>query len=339
MTTPEFQLAFLNKIQRLFAEGDFSASYKYALLIAIADIAVESGRDDDQPLVIPNRSLGAKFIDLYWQQSAPFKNDALLIQNNGTQAAVISHIAQFRGQSHATTANAARSATGFKSLLTKVTRIVVDKPVFHIQNLGGTRDQFLFDSGADSITLLPGVAYCLRRFQPLVQQLARSHWIDHIKRNKQNASLLGQDNDLESFLFESSRQSLAIVQTGLRKISNRCFYCGRSVTEADVDHFIPHSLYPRDLIHNMVLADPGCNRSKSDTLAAKQHLSKWLEFVQTNADNLAQIGHEAGVVTDERSMHSVARWGYANAIASGAQGWVRSAHYEPIEGGYLALWG
>lgn len=92
MTTPEFQLGFLNKIQRLFAEGDFSASYKYALLIAIADIAVESGRDDDQPLVIPHRSLGAKFIDLYWQQSAPFKNNALLIQNNGTQAAVISHI-------------------------------------------------------------------------------------------------------------------------------------------------------------------------------------------------------------------------------------------------------
>ena len=77
----------------------------------------------------------------------------------------------------------------------------------------------------------------------------------------QNASLLGQDTDLESFLFETSRQSLAIVQTGLRKISNRCFYCGRSVSEADVDHFIPHSLYPRDLIHNMVLADPGCNRS------------------------------------------------------------------------------
>lgn len=85
MTTPEFQLSFLNKIQRLFAEGDFSARYKYALLIAIADIAVESGRDDNQPLVIPHRSLGAKFIDLYWQQSAPFREDALLIQNNGTQ--------------------------------------------------------------------------------------------------------------------------------------------------------------------------------------------------------------------------------------------------------------
>ncbi len=335
---PEFQLAFLNKIQRLFAEGDFSASYKYALLIAIADIAVESGTDDDQPLTIPHRRLGGKFIELYWQQSAPFRGDGVLIQNNGTQAAVISQIVQFRSQTQAATVNAARSAVGFKSLLTKVTRIVVDKPVFHIQNLGGIRDQFLFESSADSITLLPGVAYCLRRFQPLIQQLARSHWVDHIKRNKQNIALLGQDNDLESFLFETSRQSLVIVQTGLRKISNKCFYCGKSVTEADVDHFIPHSLYPRDLAHNFVLADPACNRSKSDTLAAKAHLHRWLEFVQSNADNLSQIGHDAGIMADEGSMDSVARWGYANAVAGGGQGWIKSAQYEPIDDSYLNAW-
>ena len=49
---PEFQLAFLNKIQRLFAEGDFTASYKYALLIAIADIAVESGRDGFRHMIM-----------------------------------------------------------------------------------------------------------------------------------------------------------------------------------------------------------------------------------------------------------------------------------------------
>lgn len=334
---PEFQLTFLNKIQRLFAEGDFTASYKYALLIAIADIAVESGRDDDQPLTISHRRLGEKFIELYWQQSAPFRDSGVLIQNNGVQAAVISNIADFRRQTQAATVNAARSAVGFKSLLTKVAGIVVNKPVFHIQNLGGVKDQFLFESSSDSITLLPGVAFCLRRFQPLIQQLARSHWVDHIKRNKQNISLLGRDNDLESFLFEASRQSLVIVQTGLRKISNKCFYCGNSVKEADVDHFIPHSLYPRDLAHNFVLADPGCNRSKSDTLAAKAHLHRWLEFIHSNADDLSQIGYDAGIMADEESMDSVARWGYANAVAGGAQGWIKSAQYEPIDESYLLL--
>ena len=46
--SPEAQLAFLSKLQRLFAEGDFTATYKFALLIALADLAVERGRDDGE---------------------------------------------------------------------------------------------------------------------------------------------------------------------------------------------------------------------------------------------------------------------------------------------------
>ena len=42
--SPEAQLAFLTKVQRLFAEGDFTATYKFALLIALAAVAVERGR-------------------------------------------------------------------------------------------------------------------------------------------------------------------------------------------------------------------------------------------------------------------------------------------------------
>ena len=338
MTTPDFQLAFLNKIQRLFAEGDFSASYKYALIIAIADIAVETGHDDGKSLTITHQSLAEKFIDLYWQQSVPFRNDVVLVQNNGIQASIISEIIRFRYSNQLATVISARSASSYELLLKKVTKTVVEKPIFHIQNLGGKKEQFLFESGVDNISLLPGVSYCLRRFQELIQQLARSHWIDHIKRNKKNIGALGQDDDLEAFLFETSRQSLEIVNRGLRRLSNRCFYCHGALQQADVDHFIPHSLYPRDLAHNFVLAHPACNRSKSNTLAAKQHLNNWLEFVQANKDNLAQIGFDAGILGDFVSTNSVTRWGYTNAIAGGAQGWIRPKVYEPIDESYLGLW-
>ena len=40
------QLAFLAKIQRMLEEGQFTATYKFALLVALTDIAVERGRDD-----------------------------------------------------------------------------------------------------------------------------------------------------------------------------------------------------------------------------------------------------------------------------------------------------
>ena len=49
--TAEEQLKFLTNLQRLLAEGQFVATYKYALLLALADIAVESGDDSGNPLI------------------------------------------------------------------------------------------------------------------------------------------------------------------------------------------------------------------------------------------------------------------------------------------------
>jgi len=330
--TPEFQLAFLTKIQRLFAEGDFTATYKFALLVSIADYAVQYGEDNNEELKIPTRSIGAKFIELYWQQSAPYK-DGILVQNLGAQAAIVAKVAAFRNSGQSLT-----QALQSRQLVTAVTATVVTQPIKYMQNLGGSNDAFLYVKGEGFISLLPGVAFCLRRFQPLIQQLSRTHWIDHIKSNKQNNRLVGQDSDLESFLFETSRQSLAIVQAGLRKISNRCFYCNGPVHEADVDHFIPHSLYPRDLAHNFVLTDPKCNRSKSDTLASKEHLDRWLEFTYRNSDNFSQIGLKAGIMADMNSSNTVAKWGYTNAHAGGSKAWVKSSQYEPIDKSYFLLW-
>jgi hypothetical protein len=39
--TPEFQVQFLQNLQRLLSEGLFTATYKYARHLALADIAVE----------------------------------------------------------------------------------------------------------------------------------------------------------------------------------------------------------------------------------------------------------------------------------------------------------
>jgi hypothetical protein len=48
--TSEQQIQFLIKIQRLLGEGRFVASYKFALLQALADLSVEKGDDSGEPL-------------------------------------------------------------------------------------------------------------------------------------------------------------------------------------------------------------------------------------------------------------------------------------------------
>ena len=57
MTTPEAQLEFLTKLQRLFTEGDFTATYKFALLISLADICVEQGQDNADAMVVQHKDI------------------------------------------------------------------------------------------------------------------------------------------------------------------------------------------------------------------------------------------------------------------------------------------
>ena len=71
--SPEEQVLFLRNIQRLLDEGQFVASYKFALLHALADLCVLRGDDSGAPLTLTHAEIAEKFIELYWQQCRPFE--------------------------------------------------------------------------------------------------------------------------------------------------------------------------------------------------------------------------------------------------------------------------
>ena len=243
-------LVFLVKLQRLLSEGDFTATYKYALLIALADIAVEQGHDDVRVLDIPMRLIAEKFVAYYWQQTTPYRMDrddaqaGVLHQNLGQPARVVSEIRRFRNNTGAQTLVSARRHREYARLLAIVSQTVAAQPVTYMQNIGGTSDPFLYERVAKGVRLQPGVSSHLRKIHPLIQDIARSRWVQHIKTNKRNATILGQQDDLQGFLFETSRQSLQAIGAGfMRLFSGRCFYCMHSISRTpDVDHFIPFSI-------------------------------------------------------------------------------------------------
>lgn len=340
--TPDEQLTFLAKLQRIFAEGDFTATYKFALLIPLADLAVELGTDTGNELLLTNRQIAQSFISQYWKQALPYGTGrsgcetGVLIQNNGVQAAVISAISNFRDLTNSKSLSAAVSHPDFKQLVTSIAATVSAQPLTYLQNFGGATDEFIYERMRPGvIRLKPGITYCLRRFYPLIQQLARNHLVSHIKGNRRNLAILGETDDLEEFLFETSRQSLEVIRKGLLKLDGaKCFYCGQNLTTADVDHFIPFSQYPRDLSHNFVLAHPSCNRSKSDTLAALEHLERWLARIDKCADAIAEIGSRAGFVSDSLVIHKVGSWAYANSAQANGHAWISANNYTPIDSNY-----
>ncbi|MFC4789037.1 MULTISPECIES: HNH endonuclease [Giesbergeria] len=329
----------------MFAEGDFTATYKFALLTSLADLALQRGHDDGRELVLSIRDIADRFVELYWRHATPYGTDRpdtqpdTLVQNMGAQAAVISAIVEFRRLHRVTHLTKAKVLDSFSGLISQVATVVAAQPLNYLQNFGGGTDPFLYErAGRGLIRLKPGVTYCLRRFYPFIQQLCRSHWVGHIKSNRRNHPILGRADDLEDFLFSTARQSLTALGNELRKLDGlRCFYCGEGLKEADVDHFVPFSLYPRDMAANFVLAHPSCNRSKSDTLAAKPHLERWLERIDLKQDQLAEIGSLTGIMGDRDTLSKVAGWAYSNAADCHARAWVSPTCYETIDTSYVRL--
>lgn len=89
---PEEQLKFLSNIQRILDEGAFVSTYKYALLLGIADICVEHGTDYGNALRISTTLLAEKFVQYYSRQSKPFatpKGMTILQQSTDRPAVVL----------------------------------------------------------------------------------------------------------------------------------------------------------------------------------------------------------------------------------------------------------
>jgi hypothetical protein len=242
----ESQIRFLVNVQRLLEEGKFTASYKFALLLALADLAVELGEDTDGELEIPTRRIAAKFIQYYWRQALPYpragETPTVLRQNTGQPAAIISRILETQHDVGPSVAHLRRDTMVWHRLLNDVDRTVRVMPLWRLQTIGGERADFLYENRGrgDRIRLRRGVAFCLRRFHGLIGDLVRGAWLRFVRRT--NQSILGSTTDLSDFLFGKERSQLGSVRPILRDLQRgECFYCRGVIggSSGHVDHFIP----------------------------------------------------------------------------------------------------
>lgn len=340
---PEEQIRFIANIERILSEGSFVATYKYALLVALVELAIERGDDSNRELTLPIRDIADKFAELYWRQAAPYDADGasgagfVLHQNNGKQAGAITRLTELQAtlRGHRPTLTEARRTTDWARLVRQMRRLLKEMPLWRLQLVGKERICFLYkeDRSADHITLLPGVACHLRERAPLIRRLAQTEWLRFVLSLPQNRPVLGSAVGLSEFLFGASRVALSQkVGEHLRELQRGlCFYCERIMpAAAAVDHFIPWSRYPRDLMHNLVLAHSKCNADKSDWLGAQIYLERWVEFVSEHDADLRRIGTDAGLIVDRETAHAVAVWTYGHAERVQARVWLGGSEFEPL---------
>jgi hypothetical protein len=331
----EAQVAFLRDVQRLLVEGSFTATYKFALLQALADLAVLRGDDSGDGLTLGTLEIAEAMIGLYWRQALPYPGAAdvgVLRQNTKGQAEIVARLVRARGSADGSLARLLHDGREWDRLVRAVDRLVREMPLWRLQQVADTRLDFLYphNPGAPEVVLHPGVAYCLRAFHGLISELVRGAWVRFVRR--QNLALVGETADLTAFLFGTERAVLGPLRPLLADLQHgRCFYCRRPLRgPGEVDHFIPWSRYPLDLGHNFVLAHTACNQAKSSHLAAIRHLEAWKERAVLHA---AALDEGLRVLRFEQGAHAaekVAVWAYGQAERAGGRTWVLDATFEAL---------
>ncbi|NJD37157.1 MAG: HNH endonuclease [Geobacter sp.] len=343
----EEQLRFISGIQKILDEGSFVATYKFALLMALADFAVQSGLNGGDPEQLSTIDLAESFICSYWRQARPYSHaqtdgGMLLKMSSDRQPVVFRRIAELREKYNGRLADLRNSTGEWQRLKREVANTIAKMPLWKLQVVGSTVVTLLYRQDGQGyqgnrITLMPGVLSCLRLHYELVRSLVQSAWLRHVRRL--NMAVL-QDRDLDAFLFDSERTAWPSgLRTILRDVQKgTCLYCGGVISDAgDIDHFIPWARYPLELGHNFVLAHAGCNRSKSDLLAAPRHLSAWHTRNVYYTDTMEQAFEAISILHDYDTTRRIVGWAYTQAESNKGALWDSSNQFVPADASWRAI--
>jgi 5-methylcytosine-specific restriction endonuclease McrA len=327
------------RLIQLLDRGGFTATYKYAVLVALMDLAMElTSATGLPPEMITTRQLAEKVIELYWLHCAPYDSERrVLRQSTGGDAKpalIVRHILQFRDavdpgleRSLSLSQARARAAPGrYEGLVREIEWTLVHMPLPRLQLIGGQEDAFLYEYGFtkktprgvvdryqrgesssfdNRLNLKPGVSAALIALNGVLRPLIYRNWAMMVA----DMNGLAKEAPLEEFLFGSRRTSLVPVRSALHELQEgRCFYCLKSMApECHVDHFVPWSRHADNSIDNLVAAHDKCNGRKSDYLAAAEHVERWRERSARHAGSLAAIAREKAWESQAERTFSVAR--------------------------------
>jgi hypothetical protein len=140
---PEAQVQFLVRVQQLLAEGQFTASCKFALLLALADLSVELGDDSGASLKLSLDRIAEKFIRYYWAQAAPDValgtggTGKILQQNTDKQAAIVTLLADARTRHGDKMGVLIENPASWSTVRGTVGRIIKVMPLWKLQTVRG----------------------------------------------------------------------------------------------------------------------------------------------------------------------------------------------------------
>jgi 5-methylcytosine-specific restriction endonuclease McrA len=351
-------IRFAERVLQMLDDGRFTATHKFAVLLALMDLCLESTEASGAPpTMITTAQLADKVVEIYWSHTLPFhsqRGTSVLRQNTTGQAEILSLIAMFR-ERYAPDPSTPRwgarlhAPEPYQRLVREVEWKLIEMPLPRLQVIGGVHVPVLYEISWDStirrrdvadyqrgaasvfsnaVTLLPGVGEHLLQLNMLLRPLVQRLWSDLVARVNRL-----EESQLDIHLFGCSRVPTAPVRRGLWEWQERrCFYCAGRIGDpamAHVDHFVPWARYPDDSLDNLVVADARCNSQKNAALAASEHLARWarrLDVRSADHDAVAELALALRWEHQPQKSLGVARAIYFRLPAD-ARLWVRGQQF------------
>lgn len=264
---PEELLAFLEQMLLLLSQGNFTTTYKYALLLALLDLCLEGAGKGAPPTALTTRQIAERMIEIYWPHSDPFDNKVLAQSTNRhgnrterSQIGILSKIIQLRqrlqdenpGRNHDSSPFRARrkQPSYFEALIHDVEWILIKQPIPRLQIIGTQEERFLYEiawtlhpqNGSPLIanrTLRPSELNSPDFDNTLRFKTGVSAYLIHLAPvlrpliHRQWTTMVALLNDfpesrLEQHLFGRERIALSELRPGLHQAQQgSCFYCGK----------------------------------------------------------------------------------------------------------------
>jgi hypothetical protein len=336
------------RIVAILETGRRTATYKFALLMALVDFCVEHLPSEDAELVVPIDELSARVIALYWRQVQPLAGVGELKQSTQPRARILNAVSALRTAAHGARTDSLdlareRVPAAYREAVREVTLTLVRQPLPRLQHVPGRSagDRFLYDDSwmgegvtqrridrhGGVVTLHAGVGANLARLSGLLRPTLEVLWVEDVVRL--NAGLRDERYDVAAHLFGQERVGLGKVREAyFDAFGARCFYCESGLGAASpVDHVLPWSRVGLDGLANLVPACRACNSSKSSALPVVEHVERALGRGRTV---LSSIGSEIGWPVQWERTAGAARGLYLSA-PGGTPLWESRSGYAVVD--------
>ena len=307
---PDTTLQFLKQFQRLLRESNFTMSYKFAMLKALCDMAIEL---PDGERAISIDALADRFILIYWEQSREFAGADL---NHGggakTPSRAITLAKEWRagfGNNFWRMQQSPHIVVARREMRDLIRRDVL----WRLQPPGERPFIYRHAPRADHIQLVQGAVAAMRELHMLLSDLIESQWTRWIQRR--NPAIVSE-NTLRDHLFGIHRRQIRRIVPRLLELQDgRSFYSDKELHShsVHVDHFIPWSVSRHDALGNLVLCTANENIRFSDSLKPAKLRKSWERRNSELAKELASLARVAGLRWDPSATAAVAAWAYRTA--------------------------